>query len=110
MVFTVSLQAYCAQAEDEALEIVALHCPRLMRLDVCFCLQIRDSGIVCIAEECKDLRVVLLNGCEGLTDFGLERLVANCPHLGHVTVCRTSSPDISPEMAAKVRSLKSADR
>lgn len=96
---------YCAQILDDSLEVVALNCPKLMRLDVCFCLQVRDPGVMSVAESCHELRVVLLNGCEGLTDSSLMSLLDNCPHLSHATVCRTSSPAVSLEMASKIRSI-----
>ena len=55
-----------------------------------FFFKVRDTGIISIAFGCKELRVVLLNGCEGLSDQSLLLLLDHCPHLNYVTTCRTS--------------------
>ncbi|KAL6050828.1 Lysine-specific demethylase 2A [Balamuthia mandrillaris] len=70
------------QITDAAVIELSQHCLRLRHLELSNCRLITDLSISCIAENCgPHLQVLILNGCERITNDSIARVAKCCPNL-----------------------------
>ncbi|WOL15205.1 F-box protein [Canna indica] len=77
-----------------SIEHIANSCRGLERLALCGCDTIGDAEIACIAARCMALKKLCIKGCP-VSDFGLEALVEGCPSLIKIKLkrCRGVTQD-----------------
>lgn len=68
---------------------LANHCPKLKKLNVCFCFLMTDNSIVALANNCPDLQELYLSWCYNLTDKSAIAIANCCPNLKilHMSNC-----------------------
>jgi F-box/leucine-rich repeat protein 2/20 len=71
---------------DKSLEAVAANCPLLETLNLYACSNFTDAGLTAIAEGCPRLHTLDITGSHSIFDGGISTLVQGCPQLSWLSL------------------------
>ena len=91
---------------DDTLRNVGEHCMRLQRLDIQFCVRLTDAGFGHVVLCCTELRVVMISGCELVTDATLERMRDGLPLLQTIVASKRSCPQLTTSLIDEINSRR----
>jgi Leucine Rich repeat len=95
---------------DEAIALIALRCPGLIRLKLRACRAVTDAGIEALADSCPNLSKLSVGSCS-FGSKGIEAVLRACINLEELSIKRLkglSDSNASPPISAKLvaRSLR----
>jgi F-box/leucine-rich repeat protein 2/20 len=98
--------AHSPLISDRAMRKVGEHCPLLQRLDVQYCIKLTDYGFKHAIKGCKELRVVMMSGCELVTDETLRRMKDRLHQLDTVVASKSGCPDLTTSLIDELNSRR----
>lgn len=107
-----SLQA-CRCVNDKLLEILSVHCPNLLRLDLSRCRQLAKNAawLDSCANVWRQMTVLDLNACKDISDVLVSKVADTLPFIVDFSIsgCKGISLPAWQNMAKKLSSLKYLD-
>lgn len=74
------------QISDRAILVLARYCPKITTLYLQGCRGITSWGMTRMAQKCKDLEILDISYCRGLTDESIVKIAENCKNLKLLTM------------------------